>query len=120
MTEKTSTPVKTSTLVLGEGSNSPSAATVRELTIKEIREWLDEMMKGINVGYVDALLLKGITLSELPRMTSLTMDAIDALCPSELERVLAAARELNPMFFAFRERVLSVGSFPGDDAPQAR
>lgn len=101
--------VKTSTLVLNEGSDSPLAVTVRELSIQEIREWFGEVKAGAQIGLIDALLMKDLTLPDLVRVSSLTGEQIDQIGPSKLQQVIDAARELNPDWFAFRERIVEIG-----------
>lgn len=100
------------TIVLEEGTDSPTAVTIKELSVGEIREWLAEMQKGVNVGYIDALLIDGVTLQDLERMSSLTMEQIDKLSPTQLARVADAARERNSHFFEFRQSVLRIGKIP--------
>lgn len=108
---------KTSTIVLNEGSATPTAVTVKELTVKEVKNWLDELQKGLHVSYIDALLLKGAMLHDLTLFSSLTLEQIDELCPSDLDQVLEEAKKLNPLFFDFRDRVVRVGQIPEKNIP---
>lgn len=108
---------KTSTIVLNEGSSTPLAITVKELTVKEVRDWLDEMQQGLHVSYIDALLVKGTMLHDLTLFSSLTMEQIDQLCPSDLNLVLEEAKKLNTLFFDFRDRVVRMGPIPETHIP---
>ncbi|WP_374496039.1 hypothetical protein [Zoogloea sp.] len=99
----------TSTLVLNEGSDSPLAVTVRELTVREIREWLAEVKADGQLGLIDALLLKDLTLPDLVRVSSLTMEQLDKIGPSKLRQVVDVAKEINSAWFDLRERILDIG-----------
>lgn len=93
----------TRTVVIGEGSESPLAVTVHELTVAEIRTWLKEIGGGsAGVDAVDVLLLKDVSLQDLMRLSSLTQEQIDGLTPSQLRQVLDAARDINADFFGLR------------------
>lgn len=81
---------------------------VRELTVAEIRAWLDGKVDE-TPDLVDSFLSEEIALSDLPVMSDLTREAIDGLTPSEIDDVIAACREVNARFFAMRARLAEVG-----------
>lgn len=89
----------TRTIVLGEGGEAPLAVTVRELTVAEIRTWMAGAQEA-SPDLVNNLLLRDVSLEDLPHLSSLTPAQIDGRTPSELQRVLDAAREVNTHFFA--------------------
>lgn len=86
------------TVTLREGTATPVAVTVRELTVAEIRKWLADAQEALP-DLVDNLLLRDVALPDLMHLSSLTPEQIDELTPSELQVVLDAARELNSHFF---------------------
>lgn len=101
----------TSSLILGEGGDTPLAVTVRELTVKEIRAWLKDVQERSDaVDVVDVMLLRDVSLQDVMRMTSLTSDQVETLGPSQLRRVVVAARENNEDFFALRAGLLTVAA----------
>lgn len=89
----------TRTVVLGEGGDAPLAVTVRELTVEEIRNWMASAQDA-SPDLVNNLLLRDVSLEDLPHLSSLTPAQINGRTPSELQRVLDAAREVNTHFFA--------------------
>ncbi len=83
------------------------AVQVREMTVGEIRAWLASKE---NLGdVVDSLLFDEVALSDLPFLTSLVAADVDALTPSEIEKVLAVAKEVNAAFFVMREKTAALG-----------
>lgn len=81
---------------------------VLELTLGEIRAWLRDISTGgASAGdLVDALLFADFDPDALRRMTGMTSEQLDAFTPSELHQVAAACREVNPDFFAMRQRMV--------------
>lgn len=83
------------------------AVTVRELTVLQVRSWLaDTIAPKEQLDVVDQVLFSECSLSDLQRMTSLTLEQINQLRPSELRQVIALCKELNPDFFAFMGRLV--------------
>ena len=73
----------------------------RELTVAEIRA----LFECAPADQVDAFLLPGISLTELAAMTDLSLEDMAVLPPSQLEKVLADCREVNPNFFGMQARL---------------
>lgn len=86
------------TVTLREGTATPVAVTVRELTVAEIRQWMADAQEA-TPDLVDNLLLRDVSLQDLTHLSSLTHEQMDPLTPSELQRVLDAAKEINSHFF---------------------
>ncbi len=80
---------------------------IRELTVGEVRQWLASKVTPGDM--VDSLLFEDIALSDLGFLTDLDADAVDTLTLSEVERVVAVAKEVNAAFFAMRERTVALG-----------
>ncbi|MCJ8168631.1 phage tail assembly protein [Atopomonas sediminilitoris] len=68
---------------------------VRELKVADVRQ----MLACVSDDAVDSLLFEDLRLSDFPRMTSLTLEDVEQLRPSQLQYVLGACREMNPDFF---------------------
>lgn len=83
------------------------AVQVKEMTVGEIRAWLAS--KETVGDVVDSLLFEDIALSDLPFMTDLANADIDGLTPSDVEKVLGVAKEVNAAFFVMRERTAALG-----------
>lgn len=107
--------MNTVTLRTGKGEHlTYHQVRVRELTVAEVREWLNDSQ---GTGYRDpihALALPEIGLDELARMTDRTASELEAFAPSELQLLADAARELNPFFFSPAKRA------PDGDARASR
>lgn len=77
--------------------------TVRELTVREVRDWAVQVDTGLlSLDGVDELMLPDCSLADLQRMSDADGDLLDTLTPSELEPIAEAARKLNPHFFRLR------------------
>lgn len=85
--------------------------TVKELTVAEVRAWLVDLTapKGSSVDVVSALLFEESDLTDILRMTDLPAEQLDALPPSELEKILAVCQQLNSHFFSLRRRLYEQG-----------
>lgn len=98
----------TRTVVIGEGTETPLAVTVRELPVKEIRAWVEEAKKAPLRDLIDSILLKDLSLSDLMLMSTLSAEQIDLLPPSQLSGVCEAVKEINADFFKFREKIIEM------------
>lgn len=90
-------------LQLGEVS-----VTVRELTVLQVRAWLAEIVEpaAAELDLLNEALFTDCAISDLKRMTSLTEEQINHMRPSELRKVIALCKELNPDFFGFMGRLV--------------
>jgi hypothetical protein len=83
---------------------------VRELTVGEVRAWLEAVSAGkAEIDLVGDGLFEDCSFADLARMSDLEASDMDALAPSELRQVLEAARELNADFFALVGRLAKAG-----------
>lgn len=79
------------------------AVTVRELTVREVRDWAQSIEMGlIKVDPVAFMALDDASLQDLEFMTDKTVADLEVLAPSELAEVVANCRKLNPHFFRLR------------------
>lgn len=74
----------------------------RELTVAAVRQLLARTTPG---DLVSAALFEDVALDDLPVLTSLTREEVDAALPSELETVVEGCKEANPHFFAMLGRL---------------
>ncbi len=91
-----------------------ATATVKELTVAEIRAWLKDMENPNQAGLVDdtvgAVLFDELAFSELARMVDgVTMEDMADLAPSEIRALIEVAKEVNADFFSMRDRVVEAG-----------
>jgi hypothetical protein len=77
----------------------------RELTVMQVRKWLEDAGKTQSLDIVSSALFPECTLDDLMRMTDLNADAVDQLRPSQVETVIGLCKELNPHFFALLGRL---------------
>lgn len=75
--------------------------TVRELTVAEVRRWMNETKtdKDDFDLFVDLLSFDGIGIDEIHLFTDLKKDQVDELPPSVLAKTAAMIKEVNSVFF---------------------
>lgn len=83
---------------------------IREVTLKDYRAWLKDVIAQsrqdeVPLYSVDRDLFEDLALTDLPRFTDLTVDQLDEMHPSDLRKVIAAIKEVNPDFFEMRGRM---------------
>lgn len=85
--------------------------TVHELTVGEVRQWLQELTSAGErpIDVVAEELFAECSLEDLQRMSDLTLEAMDAVSPAELRKIVEAAKALNPDFFGLRGRLVALG-----------
>ena len=75
--------------------------TVKELTVAEVRAWLNEPsveQKEFDL-FTDLLAFDGIGVEEVYRFTDLKKATIEELPPSAIAKIAAVIKELNSVFF---------------------
>lgn len=93
--------------------------TVRELTIREVRDWALKIESGERaLDPVGELALEGCSLADLAMMCNVTPDEFDTAAPSDFESLLEAARKLNPHFFRLRTALLGAARVMEIEAQQ--
>lgn len=80
------------------------AVQVHEMTVTEVMTWLQDAKVAASgdINPIDELLLDGCSLSDLARMTDISVEDMRGLTPSELDQVLEVAKARNPAFFRVR------------------
>jgi hypothetical protein len=76
--------------------------TVKELTVAEVRAWLNEPAKTEEPEFdllTGLLSFDGIGMEELHRFTDLKKDQVELLPPSALKQIACVIKELNSVFF---------------------
>lgn len=75
--------------------------TVRELTVAEVRNWMNETRpeKDDFDFFVDLLSFDGIGIDEIHLFTDLKKEQVDELPPSVLAKTAAVIKEVNSVFF---------------------
>lgn len=93
--------------VIREITVGDKSVQIRELTVAEIRQWLAALETRNDL--VDSMLFEEVSLPDLTLITSLTSADLDAMVPSDIEKVFAEVKGLNPRFFAMREKLVVAG-----------
>ncbi|PHS70535.1 MAG: hypothetical protein COB22_07875 [Cycloclasticus sp.] len=87
--------------------------TVKELTVGEIGQWLDDKLTPGDEMVQDPLLslmpVGDMVLGDVMRMTDLTREHIDDMTGSELEQVSAVCKEVNTSFFGLAATLTLAG-----------
>ena len=90
--------------------------TVKELTVREILEILDEAgvqeTKSEDKSKDGLQDLKGLVEKHLAKATDATLEEFKNMAPSEIKEVFEAFREVNAVFFA-AARQAGLGTFMG-------
>lgn len=81
--------------------------TVRELTLREVRDWLTEVEAGERTDPVHALAFEGFNLADLAKMIDVPVGQLEG-APSDLEELITTCKALNPHFFRVRAALNSV------------
>lgn len=88
--------------------NGSLRVTIHELPVKEVRAWTVEIEAGRAVDPLRAFVFDDCSLDDLALMSDVSAEQLEAYGPSELERVRAKAKALNPLFFKVREALHGV------------
>lgn len=75
---------------------------VRELTVGGVRQML---MAEVGQDVVNLQLFSDVRLEDLLQMTSLTVEQVETMRPSQLAQVIKACKEMNPDFFGMLVRL---------------
>lgn len=76
--------------------------TVRELSIKDLRVWLDHLATTKEDDPVAALVLESTHLHDLAHVCDVLVSELERFTPSQLDPLVKVARELNPGLFKMR------------------
>lgn len=88
--------------------------TIQELTVADIRGLMVTSLVGQAIAedsdlqadlILRSALLADLSLDELAAMTSLSPAGLDSFSQSELQQLVDACRDLNPLFFGMRARL---------------
>jgi hypothetical protein len=76
-----------------------------EVTVAEMRQWLLDMRKAEEFALLDNLLFREheVSIKDLVLMSSATRAFIEGTTATELAKLVAAVKEVNPFFFQFRQ-----------------
>lgn len=80
--------------------------TVRELAVWEVRNWIASL-SGQEVDLVDELLIDGVQLSAVRLMAGISKEDMEQMMPSELDKIVDAAKQVNHRFFTMVDRVVA-------------
>ena len=79
---------------------------VRELLVWEIRNWINTLSAN-SVDLIDELLIENVQLSAVRQLASLSTEDFEQMPPSELEKIVDAAKQVNHRFFSMVDRVVA-------------
>lgn len=89
---------------------------IRELTVAEVRKWLQETAAQTWRDPIHATALDEVGLDELARMTDVSAEDLEAYAPSQLAELVRVARRLNPHFFRLRDALMQASRRTGNEA----
>lgn len=79
-----------------------------ELSVADVRAWQLSKEAGDVVDPVHWIVFDDCSLSDLARMSDVTAEQLEAYGPTELAKVRAKAKAINPHFFKLREMLAGV------------
>ena len=82
--------------------------TVRELTVREVRDWLTAQEVARESDVIGALALDECSLDDLAHMSDISAVDLEGYAPSELVDLVSLCKALNPHFFKVRAALSSV------------
>lgn len=82
---------------------------VKELTVREVREWVKQDRKDTKPDVVGVLLFDDIWVDDMMYITGSTQEEIDGLTPTQLRGLADLCIKENHYFFALRSKVMSAG-----------
>jgi len=83
---------------------------VRELTVAQIRDLLDDASGAGEAGIIDILYPDAIPAPAAAMSVGMTLAALEKLVPSDLDAIMGAATEVNPSLAALFERLAKLGA----------
>ena len=89
---------------------------IRELTVAEVRKWLQETAAQTWRDPIHATALYEVGLDELARMSDLSAEDFETFAPSQLSEVVRVARRLNPHFFRLRDALMQASRRTGNES----
>lgn len=91
-------------------------ATVRELTVAEVRDWVAEIESGANVDPLRSMVFDDCGLDDLARMSDADAAVLESFTASELEPLRGACKALNPYFFKVRAILIGIARHLQEEA----
>ena len=83
---------------------------IKELTVGEIRNWMEGMASGdAAFDAIDSMLVKDISFQDLKVMTDITDDQLNEATPKVLTDLANRCREVNEDFFRLRTELVVMG-----------
>lgn len=83
--------------------------TVREMTVLQVRNIIQEAANEKPFDVVNELFMSDCNLDDIKRMTSLDDAQINEMVPSDIREVLQVCKEMNPDFFEMVAKIKALG-----------
>ena len=95
------------------------AITVKEMTVREVREWATKVDAGlVEFDTIRHLTLDECSVDDLLVMSDATGEDLDTLAPSEFAPLIDTCRKLNPHFFRVRAAMSGAALVMANEARQ--
>jgi len=82
--------------------------TVRELTVREVRDWMVALETRQEADAIGALALDECRLEDLAHMSDISAADLEGYTPSEMADLVSVCKAINPHFFKVRAALTSV------------
>ncbi len=80
--------------------------TVKELTVTEVRAWLESEKRRDEKGdLLRDMLIDGVSFADMARMSDVSIEEMEQMFPSQLQTLADACAEVNRVFFNLCARV---------------
>lgn len=84
------------------------AVGVRELSVRQVREWAVAIDTGKRVDPIRAFALDDCSLDDLALMSDIDADQLEVFGRTQLEKLRDKAKAINPHFFKVREMLAAI------------
>lgn len=84
------------------------AVGVRELSVRQVREWAVALDSGKKVDPIRAVALEDCSLDDLALMSDIDADELEQFGKTQLEKLRDKARAINPHFFKVRAMLAAI------------
>lgn len=97
-------------------TKSVCGVVVRELTLEELRCWLENSVNRQSLSAVDLIFVdKQLLVSDIPDFSDADTDRLEKFAPSQLDEIVDAILEVNERFFASLRRLAMPAQVPVSD-----
>lgn len=81
----------------------------RRLTVKDVRDIIEEQEKGVGWSYIDVVVEEGLPTGAVLRSLGVELDDLDELEFEDIPSLMEMVASVNPTYAAMEKRVAALG-----------